>query len=292
MKTILVLTDFSINADYAAHYALKFAQKIGANLLLCNIYIIPPNDLNPDPDAWPSSMHEENSIDALGDLMARLKTQIDAGPKSDFRPEINQCSVEGLVTDIINDIAAKNKIFMAIVSVHSAGYLTTLFSSNHTREIIEKANFPVLIIPYQVRYKDYKTIAFATDMSETDTDVLRSLSTLSKYSDAEILITNVSDYGTDVQEEETSLKNFFGEEVLKIANPKILYKAIKSRSVGDSLRWLSQHVEIDMVVLVHRKQNLFQKLTEGSIIKKMADHPSKPLLIFPYSTVAEPLPVF
>ena len=45
MKTILVLTDFSINADYTAHYALKFAQKIKANLLLCNIYATPVNEV-------------------------------------------------------------------------------------------------------------------------------------------------------------------------------------------------------------------------------------------------------
>jgi nucleotide-binding universal stress UspA family protein len=44
MKTILVLTDFSINADYAAHYALKLAQRIGANLLLCNMYKVPKDD--------------------------------------------------------------------------------------------------------------------------------------------------------------------------------------------------------------------------------------------------------
>ena len=292
MKTILVLTDFSINADYAAHYALKFAQKIEANLLLCNIYTVPPNDRNPDPKVWPPGRHEEESIEDLGELLARLKTQIDAGPESDFRPEINQCSEEGLVQDIINEVAAKNNIFMAIISMHSACYLSTIFSENHTKDIIEHANFPVLIIPYQVQYKDYKTIAFATDLAETDTDVLRSLSTLASYSDSEILITNVSNDDTAAREEEKSLKQFFGQEVLKINNPKILYKAIKSKSVGDSLRWLSQHVEIDMVVLVHRKQDLFQKITEGSVIKKMADHPAKPLLIFPYSTVAEVLPVF
>lgn len=292
MKTILVLTDFSINADYSAHYALKFAQKIKANLLLCNIYSVPADDKNPDPSAWPAGVHEENSIDDLGELLARLKTQIDAGSKDDFRPEINQYSEEGLVTDIINELAAKNNIFMAIISMHSASYLTTLFSENHTRDIIEKANFPVLIIPYQVRFKDYKTIAFATDMTETDIDVLQSLSTLARYSESEILITNVSDDHATIREQENSIKKLFEPEVIKIHNPKILYKAIKSRSVGNSLRWLSQHVEIDMVVLVHRKLNLFQKLTEGSIIKKMADHPAKPLLIFPYSNTEEQLPVF
>ena len=289
MKTILVLTDFSINADYTANYALKFAQKIKANLLLCNVYAVPDDDGN--PNGWPAGRHEENSIHDLGALLARLKSRIDAGSKDDFRPEINQCSEEGLVGSAINEIAKKNNIFMAIISMHSAHGLTTLFSGNHMIRIIEQASFPVLIIPYQVRYKDFKTIAFATDMAETDRDVLQSLNSLARYSDSGILITNVSN-DPAAEEDENSIKEFFNHEVIKIANPKILYKAIKSRSVGNSLRWLSQHIDIDMVVLVHRKQNFFSKLFEGSTIEKMADQPAKPLLIFPYSNIEELLPVF
>ena len=72
MKTILVLTDFSINADYVAHYALKLAQKIKANLLLCNIYQVPEGEEKTDGKAWPMRVCEENSINALGELMSRL----------------------------------------------------------------------------------------------------------------------------------------------------------------------------------------------------------------------------
>jgi len=53
MKTILVLTDFSINADHAAHYALKLAQRIGANLLLCNMYELPQDITTTDRKNWP-----------------------------------------------------------------------------------------------------------------------------------------------------------------------------------------------------------------------------------------------
>ena len=65
MKTILVLTDFSISADYAADYALALAQSIEANLLLCNIFERPADENTPDRKAWPKQACEENSINDL-----------------------------------------------------------------------------------------------------------------------------------------------------------------------------------------------------------------------------------
>src|ERR1700761_5518406 len=98
MKTILVLTDFSINANYVAHYALELAQKIEANLLVCNIYEVPAGEETTDRNSWPLRPCEENSVYDLGELVARLKTTLDkqeAGKA--FRPDIEQCSQEGLV---------------------------------------------------------------------------------------------------------------------------------------------------------------------------------------------------
>jgi hypothetical protein len=82
---------------------LKFAQKIKANLLLCNIYALPPDE-ETDPGAWPKGAHEENSINDLGEITARLKTEVDKGDKGDFRPEIDQYSKEGVVIDTVNEI--------------------------------------------------------------------------------------------------------------------------------------------------------------------------------------------
>jgi hypothetical protein len=62
MKTILVLTDFSINADYVGRYALKLAQNIGANILLCNIYQSPAGKETTGNASWPLSAGEGNSI--------------------------------------------------------------------------------------------------------------------------------------------------------------------------------------------------------------------------------------
>jgi len=124
MKTVLVLTDFSINADYVAHYALELAQKIEANLLLCNIYEVPAAEQNTDRRAWPMGACEENSINDLGELMVRLKAKLDLDkPGTKFKPDINQCSEEGLVGDKLNELAANHDVLLAVISMHSANNL-------------------------------------------------------------------------------------------------------------------------------------------------------------------------
>lgn len=292
MKTILVLTDFSINADYTAHYALKFAQKIEADLLLCNIYMAPEDELRTGRKPWPLGRHEEASIDDLGEITARLKTAVDAGKKTDFRPEIDQYSKEGLIKDTINEIVSSHYVFMAIVSMHSSRSLTSFFSPNHAWDIIEQANFPVLVIPYQVKFKNYKTIAFATDMTITDKYVLNSLVGLAKYSDADILITHVANNGLTVQDEETQLKEFFNKDSTKESSTAILFQAIKSSSVTTALKELAQDIAIDMLVLIKRPHNTLQKIFERNVIRRLANHPAKPLLIFPATNVMERLPEF
>lgn len=293
MKTILVLTDFSLKADDAAHYALKLAQRIKANLLLCNIYTVPSAEKTDQRQKWPLQQQEENSSNDLGALMAHLKTEMDK-PESqmDFRPEINQYSKEGLVAERINEIAKTYQVLMAVISMHSASYLTTLLAGNHESAIIEKANFPILVIPYQVRFSAYKTIAFATNMNCTDINLLQCLSGLAKHTDAGILIAHVADEVSDAPQQEKDMKQFFNQIPSKITYPKIIYRVIKSSNVAQSIKSLTEDVEVDLLVLVHRRRNFFQKIFGGSITQNIANRPVKPLLIFPSSKVLEILPVF
>jgi len=292
MKTILVLTDFSPNADYAAHYALKIAQSIKANLLLCNIYELPQGPRISDRNAWPLEACEKNSIEDLGKLAARLKSEINQCPHIHFRPEVNQCSLAGSVIDRINEVAGKYNILMAVISKHSAGILSTMLSGNHTKDIIEEAEFPVMVIPPQAKFNGFKKISFATDLAHNGMDILHSLYGITKYFDSEILITHVAaDRSMEIEKEHIT-KYFFNQETAPPHYPKIYYRAIQNKSVIAGLDWVAEHTDIDLMVLVHRKRNIFQKIFEESVTQKLAISLAKPLLIFPFSKVSESLPVF
>jgi nucleotide-binding universal stress UspA family protein len=292
MKTILVLTDFSINAGYTAQYALKFAQKIQANLLLCNIYNAPADEQKPGRKEWPLGIHEENSIEDLGALMSHLKSEIDAGKETDFRPEISQLSQEGSITDTINDIARLNHVYMAIISMHSARTVSSFFSPDHAWEIIVHANFPLLVIPYQVRFKNYQMIAFATDLGVTDKYVLNAVVGLAKYTDAEVLVTHIAEIGSTLWKEEIKVEEFFNNEALKQNKPAIQYMAITNKRLMPALIELVNDTAIDMMVLVKRPHNTFQKIFGRNVIRRLVKHPAKPLLIFPDIEVPENQLVF
>lgn len=289
MKTILVLTDFSINADYVAHYALGLAQNIKANLLLCNIYESPEGEEVSDRKLWHMRVCEENSINDLGELVARLKSQLDKRNMiNDFRPDISQCSEEGSISQKLKELAATHEIVLAVISKHTANNITNIFGKNHAWDIIENAGFPVMVIPYQVRFKAFKLIAFATAMGKTDINVLESLSMLAEHSDAEILLTHVTEENSDSKNEENRIKKFFDQ----VTYPRKSYHNIKGNNVANSLKLLASHIDVDLLVLVHQKRGYFEKLLGRSITQKMADNSSKPLLIFPRVAVQETIAAF
>ena len=147
--------------------------------------------------------------------------------------------------------------------------------------------FPVLVIPYQVRFKPFRQIAFATLMNDTDTKVLEYLSGLANYSDSRILITNVR-----TEEKPGRVDNKFGNEVSsRIKYPKLTYCNIKGDNVVDALKTMCETVNVDLIAIVHRRLSFLQEVFGESVTRKMIERPDRPLLIFPCSSVKETLAV-
>jgi nucleotide-binding universal stress UspA family protein len=296
MKTILVLTDFSIRADNAAHYALKLAQKIKANLLVCNVFLEPSAQPMASQVPWPMETYEtfeEDSINDVSELAGRLNKQLDKDvADGEFRPVIEQSSIAGFVANGLNEIVAAHHILMAVMSIHSTDNLSTFLLGDHAWEIIEKANCPVLLVPYQETFNGYKKIAFGTDLADSDIDVLHCLSGFAKYLNFEILIAHVTAERSSDQEEQNLVKHFLKQVSSAINYPMIYYRAIYNAHVTTGLHWLSQHSDIDMLVVVHHKRGFFQRLFGGSISQNLAEHPNIPLLVFPFPEAKRSLPVF
>jgi nucleotide-binding universal stress UspA family protein len=295
MKTILVLTDFSIRAEHAAHYALKIAQKIKVNLLLCNIfpelYEEPKFALSTRPAAKYESFKDE-SVEGLNELAGRLNKVLDNKTTDDeFRPVIGTCCKAGPVEEVIDEITLNHTILMAVISMHSPDVSGSFLLEDHAREIIEKANCPVLVVPYHAVFNGFKKISFATDMSHSGLDVLNCLYGLTKYFDSEILVTHVAENALEM-EEHPNIKQLLDQGYSSINRPKIYYRAVKSKSVTAGLDWLSEYTDIDLLVLVHRKRNFFQKIFDESVTQKLAESVTKPMLVFSGKKVQEPLPVF
>lgn len=293
MKTILVLTDFSINADHAAHYALKLAQQINAGILLCNIYPEPAMITVPsEPFSYSENFggFEKDSQDDLKELAGRLRQSLENNGEEDLMPLLEICSKPGPLIPAINRLIAERDILFAVIATHNKDDVLAFLNGNHAHEIIEQVNCPVLVLPYQVPYNGFHKIAFTTDLSHNADSILCSLYELTKFFDAEVLIAHVGRAKLGKPTEDYITRKFIGTEIGATHYPKVQYRAVQNNSAAAGLHWLAGQKDIDLVVLVHHKRNILQKIFLPSITKKLADHLVKPMLVFPevYQRVSVP----
>jgi hypothetical protein len=87
-----------------------------------------------------------------------------------------------------------------------------IFIRRSRQRIVEKANCPVLIVPYQIPFRGFKKISFATDLTHSGADILNCLYGLTKYFDSEILVTHVAGQNSLDMGGQLMVKQFFDRE--------------------------------------------------------------------------------
>jgi len=285
MKTIVVATDFSPAAENAARYALQFAKNIKAGIKLCHAFKVPTETPMAAQVAWPledyPTLKEDITADlsALSEKLAAEERAISA--PSSFHPEITYGSEVGTVTDVARNFMDGERSGLLVMGTWGNGELSRVFLGSNSREMIDKAKFPVLLVPTDAVYNGVKKIAFATDLSRSDVEIIHSLGILAHPFNAEILIAHVTDNKYDDPEHQQKVDSFLNDITCKADYPKVYYRHIKSRNVNNGLEWLAEHGQVDVLAMVHRPHSFLQKIFIGSHTHQLARQVEVPLLVFP-----------
>jgi nucleotide-binding universal stress UspA family protein len=285
MKTILVPTDFSIAAKNTARYAMHVAKAIRANVLLCNAILIPAESPMAGTIVCPLDDYDSLKESADRELHAfanKLKeNEQETTPSGNFHPGIMINSGVGEVIDVVKNVFNDNKATMTVMGMSGAGNVSRFFLGSNSKRMVESATFPLMLVPSGCNFSGLTKIAFATDLSDSDIEVLHSITSFAKYFDAEILVVHVTD---GVNHKEVSLKkveNFLCQVSNKANYPKVYYRHITNESVNSGLAWLCGHGQIDMLAMVHRDHSIVHDLFQGSHTQKMARRADIPLLVYP-----------
>ena len=285
MKTIVVATDFSPAAENAARYALQFAKNIGAGIKLCHAFKVPTEAPMAAQVAWPledyPTLKEDITAD-LSDLSGKLSSEERAiSDPSSFHPGITCGSEVGTVTDVARNFVDQERSGLLVMGTWGNGELSRVFLGSNSREMIDKAKFPVLLVPTDAVYSGVKKIAFATDLSKSDVEIIHSLGILARPFNAEILIAHVTGEKYDDPQHQQKVDSFLNEITCKADYPKVYYRHIKSRNVNNGLEWLAEHGQVDILAMVHRPHSFLQKIFIGSHTNHLARQIEVPLLVFP-----------
>lgn len=294
MKTILVPTDLSETAENAAQYALQLASSIKANVKLCSAFRVPEETVIDDEVFWPMESYtlvKKNITGELEILANSLARKFVPAPGA-HQPQITYTCQMGSVTDMVTSITDEEDISMIVMGLSGAGAVDRFFLGSASRDVIDNANCPVLLIPPNLPFKKLEKVAFATDLNEGDIEVIHSLACLTRYFDALILIAHVTDEKYTSEEHQHNIDNFFNEVSCKANYPKVDYRNIKNMDVEHGLHWLTDNGKVDMLAMVHHWHHFFSRLFTVSYTKKMAKHINLPLLVYPGHDHPSALPVF
>jgi nucleotide-binding universal stress UspA family protein len=282
MNTILVPTDFSAHAENAARYAWQLAKCVNSCIILCNAFNVPAEEVMAAQVAWPledyNSMQEASTL-GLKSLAGRLEKQ--AGETDGTAPLVSCENQAGSVADVMGALAIKERAVLVVMGTSKSGGLVRFLWGSNRSSLMQDVQVPLLLVPENYHYKSLKRIAFATDWSESDIEILQTLASLARYYNAAILIIHVTN-----SEETEWLKSgdasvFLNRVTCKVNYPNIYYRQIRNDDIDKGLSYFSENGNIDMLAMVHRRHPLIERLLKGSHTKTVAKYNQVPLLVFP-----------
>lgn len=279
MKTIMVPTDFSPNANKALDFAVEIASGARASIIL--VYV---NDLLDTPFREKTAL--ENKYGLPGEEAAEMELEmICKNIRESMRLDVTYQVFGGTVTSAILDAAKENNASLVVMgTLGNTGFKEKLVGSI-TADIISKSGVPVMAVPILSEWQIPKNIMMAVnhfDERPDNTDMVFKIARLFNSKVTVAVFTDEDDAEAADYLENTRGIISYGQELESI------YKDIKVDAVRlyghkfqESIDEFIAANQVDMLVMFTHKRNFIESVFNRSVSSKMSYHTNIPLLTIP-----------
>ena len=268
MQVILVPVDFSAQSRNAAAHAAMLAKAFHSKLLLFHAYMLP----TPVSEV-PYVMVTVDDLQKDNELMIKKDAEY---LNNEFGVETEWLVRIGIPSDEIKALSEERPVDLVVMGMKGVGGIDKIIGST-TTNCLRKLKAPVLVIPQDARFADYKHITYATDFhSELLTRSFDPLVEIAKQFSSTLSIVYIhrdSDR-SDVNEQDWR-KN------MSAILPGIEYSFVKIED--DSVKHgLTEYIETsgtDLLVMLTHRHTFFERLFNRSQTATMAYETTVPLLV-------------
>ena len=275
MKTILVPTDFSKNAENALAYAVQLAKKEEFKILLFHAFHYNYSGIDTSPE-----IVLEQSIFIQEGIEKRLKTlaQKTANKHHISCEYINE---QGLLTDKLDEVVKTRKIDLIVMGTQGASGLKEIFMGSNTARVIANVVCPVIAIPSKSTFKKIKKIIYATDYQNYDIDAIQELIAIATNLDAKIEVLHIANGKFTHLEEIKRMEKFQEKVEKKITTEVISFNFLFGLEINDVIEEYLEETTINMIAVSTKHRGLFERIFgNSSITKKIVNHTKIPLIAF------------
>lgn len=275
MKTILIPTDFSEQANNALEVAYEIAKKSNAAIKLLNI-IEAPGGGSFNTMGEIATGDPMNNIYII-EMMKRVKERMEGivrDPRYNGVQITYDVSIGSPFTTISNGIAEFNIDLVVMGSKGSSGLEETLIGSN-TEKVVRRANCPVLTVKNKVDITQLKDIVFASDFKPKGDNVIQALKEFQGLFNARIHLLKVNtpnSFSSD-RELRPRMLAFAEQHGLKDATINIY----NHEDEEDGIIYFAEDIKADLIALGTHGRSGLMHLLSGSIAEDVVNHSKRPV---------------
>ena len=286
-KRILVPIDFSGYSLNACYFAMHLAARTGAGLKLFHAFFNPMIDAMAFPDAftYQSNMAEifreleESSKKEMKKFSKKLRKYSKIMQLKDVKVKTEV--VAGQPGEEIENIIGSYEPDFIVIGTRGHGEQANEVLGSVAARVIDISGIPVLLVTHDAKLKEAGEIRllYATDFDASDYQAIESLSAIMAGYSLKIFCVH---FETGSHKENTAVKMAEFRQKL-IESKKVLSIECHNIESDDIVTGLNNFVEsneIEIIALTHKKRNIFYRLFNPSLAKKLLFQTKRPVFVF------------
>lgn len=278
---ILFPTNFGETSAETFDFAVHLAKKLHAEISLLHVYPLPMTLPAMDETRTADITEEmiQNAQTANEERMEAFKQSLVNTYSHSYEPVSSMPTYlrMGFVGEEVARQAEEMQADFVVITAKRASGLKRFLGGSDVSSIIRKCDCPVITVPEHFTFHNIDKIAYATDLTFSDNEVIARLLVLGEKLGAMIKCFHVHDSNLDI--ENAIIKEFI-EQYRDEANRRaITFELVDNINVHDGIDYYVKNNNIELLVVLKQKK-YWLEIFEGSMTKQLVFQEKIPMLIY------------
>jgi nucleotide-binding universal stress UspA family protein len=272
MINVLVPTDFSALSKVAIKYAIRFANKIDANVTL--LHVVTHVDTPRAGLRLRFQTLEKEMLKAAKEDLDSLVTEF-SGISKTGQPIKTRIGRGSSFNETVKKEAKKLRSGLIIMGTRGASGLKKYIIGSNTASVIDVTHIPVLVIPELGDFKNFRNVVYATDLRHTEKELRSLIPYLRQFNSIVHLI-----HVTSSLKQVSQLENKIDSIVTRSGYDNVVVRVMVNKNIDEAIDHYVSSLKADLITTFTHEHSFYDKLFDRSVTRKIAFQSKIPLLAF------------
>ncbi len=280
MKSILLPTDFSKEAQIAADVAVDVAKKSKAELILLHVVeeatgssFNITGEVSTAAEGWENKIFNLRLIEKAKKQLGKLAEETKArGVK--VRQELRVGTpFHGMRTIIVD-----RKVDLVVMGTAGRTRMEEMIIGSNTEKVVRHAHCPVLTVHRKPVTSEFKNIVYATSMSRDEEMFSKVVRRTQALYDATVHLVRINTPGNF--QRDTVVRKYMQDFAKKLQLKNYTINVFNDLSEEEGIIYFADSINADLIAMATHGRTGFAHVLAGSIAEDVVSHARRPVLTF------------